>query len=203
MGKTKKLTHCREIKSMILLSILICSLESRKEFLARLQARLAPQLTDEVQVIVNIDNRQKSIGQKRNELLDQACGLYISYVDDDDLVSEDYVSKVLGAIKKSYPDVIGMHLIMTTDSVITEKTFHSLKYTHWYDEPDPDKPWLKQYYRNPNHLNPVKLDYALAVRFPLISMGEDKSYSERLKPYLHTEEYIDEPIYFYEFISRK
>lgn len=188
---------------MILLSLLICSLETRKDFLSRLQARLSPQLTDEVEVIINIDNKQKSIGQKRNELLEQANGLYIAFVDDDDLVSENYVAKVLEAIKKSYPDVVGMHLLMTTDGVIEEKTFHSIKYTHWYDEPDPEKPWLKRYYRNPNHLNPVKKEYAMAVKFPPISMAEDKSYSSQIRSYLHTEEYIEEPIYFYEFRSSK
>ena len=187
----------------MILSLLVCSLNERAYFLKRLQDRLNPQMTDEVELLINIDNREKSIGQKRNELLDKATGEYIAFIDDDDLVSEDYIEKILASIKKSKPDVIGIHLLMTTDNVIQEKTFHSIKYTHWYDEKDPDKPWLKRYYRNPNHLNPVKKEYACQVRFPNISMGEDKSYSERLKSFLKTEEYIVEPIYFYEFRSNK
>jgi glycosyltransferase involved in cell wall biosynthesis len=185
------------------LSILICTLEERKHFLERLLSILNPQKTDEVEILINCDNRQKSIGQKRNELLKQASGDYITFIDDDDRISDDYVSKILNSINKSNPDVIGIHLIMTTDKIIEEKTFHSLKYRSWYDEPDPEKPWLRRYYRNPNHLNPVKREYALKVGFPEISMGEDKVYSTKLLDFLKTEEYIKEPIYYYDFVSRK
>jgi hypothetical protein len=184
-------------------SILICTLEKRKHFLERLLDILKQQKTDEVEILINCDNGEKSIGQKRNELLEQATGLYCAFIDDDDRVSDNYIPLILERINKSEPDVIGIHLIMTTDNVIEEKTFHSIKYDRWFDEPDPDKQWLKRYYRNPNHLNPVKLEYAMKVRFPTISMGEDRSYSERLKPYLHTEEYINDPIYFYDFRSIK
>ena len=185
------------------LSILVCSLEDRKDYLLKLYKILTPQLNNEVELIIETDRKEKTIGAKRNILLDKAKGDYIVFVDDDDRVSPDYVSKILEAIDKSQPDVIGIHLIMTTDKVIEEKTFHSIKYKSWWDEPDPEKPWLKRYYRNPNHLNPVKREYAIQVRFPEISMGEDKVYSTNLFKYLKTEEYIPEPIYYYDFITRK
>jgi hypothetical protein len=34
-------------------------------------------------------------------------------------------------------------------------------------------------------------------------MGEDKDYSSRILPYLETEEYVTEPIYYYLFRSNK
>ena len=185
------------------ISILVCSLNNRKDFLLRLYKILTPQLNDDVELIIETDNGEMTIGAKRNILLDKAKGDYIVFVDDDDRVSNDYVAKILESINKSNPDVIGIHLLMTTDKVVEEKTFHSIKYKSWYDEPDPDKPWLKRYYRNPNHLNPVKREYALQVRFPEISMGEDKVYSTKLLDFLKTEEYIIDPIYFYEFRSKK
>jgi glycosyltransferase involved in cell wall biosynthesis len=187
---------------MIKLSILICTLEERKQFLQRLLNILKPQKTDNVEILVNCDNGKKTIGQKRNELLNEATGEYIAFCDDDDRVSNRYVELILKALE-SNPDTVGIHLLMTTDKVITEKTYHSIKYRSWYDEPDPDKLWLKRYFRNPNHLNPVKREHALKVMFPEINMGEDKVYSTNLLQYLKTEEYIPEPIYFYEFRSRK
>jgi glycosyltransferase involved in cell wall biosynthesis len=187
------------------LSILTLSLENRVEFRKRLCDRINTQLTPEVEHLIEIDSGQLTIGAKRNILLRRAQGDYIAFVDDDDLVSHDYVKLVLEAIDRSSPDVIGMHLIMTTDKVTTEKTFHSLKYSHWYDEPDPDKPWLKRYFRNPNHINPVKREYAIKVGFPEERFGpwEDREYSRKLLPYLKTEEYIEPPIYYYEFRTIK
>lgn len=187
---------------MIKLSILVCSLNNRLDFLKRLYNILTPQLSNEVELIIETDNGEATIGAKRNTLLKKAKGDYIAFVDDDDRVSSDYVSKILSAIETE-PDVVGIHLLMTTDGVTEEKTFHSIVYTHWFDEQDPDKPWLKRYYRNPNHLNPVKREHALKVMFPEISMGEDKVYSTNLLQYCKTEIYIKEPIYFYDFRSKK
>lgn len=188
---------------MLKLSILICTIERRKHFLQRILSILEPQKTDEVEILIEKDNEELTIGAKRNKLLNRAQADYLVFCDDDDRVSDNYVSLILNAINKSFPDSIGMNLIMTVDKVIEERSFHSIKYDHWYDEPDPEKPWLKKYFRNPNHLNPVKRELALKVKFPEISMGEDKSYSQQLLQYLKTEEYIEEPIYFYDFISRK
>ena len=184
-----------------ILSLLICSVNSRKEFLDRLLEVLNKQLQGQ-EILVNLDNGEKSIGRKRNELLQQATGKYIAFIDDDDLVSEDYISLILDAVKDSC-DVVGMHLIHTYDGQPFGKTYHSLKYDHWYDEPNPSEPGTKFYYRNPNHLNPVKREYALKVKFPEISNGEDRAYSKALLPFLKSEVYIDKPIYYYLYRSRK
>tara|TARA_Y100000310_G_scaffold268936_1_gene281838 strand:+ start:865 stop:1431 length:567 start_codon:yes stop_codon:yes gene_type:complete len=183
------------------LSILICSLRRRAHFLERLKGILKDQVTDEVEVLCNIDDGQLTIGDKRQNLIEIATGQYTSFIDDDDLVSDDYVDLVLKAIEKK-PDVIGMHLIMETDGRLSGKTYHSLKYNTWFDEPGDDPSW-RYYYRNPNHLNPVKRELALKAGFPPISMGEDRQYSSDLLPYLETEEYIESPIYTYEVRSIK
>ena len=92
---------------------------------------------------------------------------------------------------------------MTTDGIRAERSFHMLSIKEWSEKEDLNIAGHKFYLRYPNHLNPVKREYALKVGFPEISMGEDKSYSQRILQYLNTEEYIEEPIYFYEFITRK
>jgi len=74
----------------MLLSLLICSLKDRQGYLERLMQILDPQLSgieDKVEVIVELDNGERSIGAKRNALLDKAKGEYLAFIDDDDIIS--------------------------------------------------------------------------------------------------------------------
>ena len=177
-------------ESNIRFSILICSLEERQSQLSLLLSDLDRQKTDEVEILTNIDNRQKTTGAKRNELLLQARGDYIAFVDDDDKVVSNYIPRILAAIQ-SNPDCVGIEgSIAFASKGIVRKFIHSLRYNCWYQEND-------IYYRCPNHLNPVRREIALRVMFPDISVGEDKIYSKKLYPLLKTEVHIDGPIYFY------
>jgi glycosyltransferase involved in cell wall biosynthesis len=182
-----------------LFSVLICSLHRRHQMLERLQKCLAPQipLDGSVEVLVDRDNGEVSIGHKRNRLLEKAQGKFIAFVDDDDLVSCDYVYKILEIIN-NHPQVqvIGMSLIMTTNDTDPEKSFHSIQYRSWWDCPD-EETGRKKYFRNPNHLNPVLRELALKIKFPKSNHGEDHDYSSRLLPLLHCEFVIKDPIYFY------
>lgn len=71
----------------MMLSILICSLHSRSHLLAELKAILQPQLTGDVELLIEIDNKEISTGAKRNILLNRAQGKYIVFIDDDDMVN--------------------------------------------------------------------------------------------------------------------
>ena len=51
------------------LSILICTLPERWGELSVLMGTLNPQITPEVEVVINSDGMSKTIGQKRNDLL--------------------------------------------------------------------------------------------------------------------------------------
>jgi len=182
-------------------SIMICSLKARKKYLERLLNILKPQKTNEVEVLCLIDEGELSIGAKRQKLLNSSKGKYVAFIDDDDLISDDYVKLILEGIDKN-PDVIGIHLIMNTDGKLSGKTYHSLKYDHWFDKNGDDPSW-RYYYRNPNHLNPIKRELAMKSKYPNISNGEDRVFSMNVLPFLKTEHYIESPIYFYEVRSHK
>ena len=181
-----------------ILSILVCALTRRATIIQTLMSYLLPQITPHVELLIAADNGEKSTGEKRNELLSIASGKYIVFIDDDDVVAPGYVALILNAVKNDC-DVVGLHLIMTNKGRPGSecRTYHSLKYRTWYDEPDPNSPGRRRYFRSPNHLNPVKRELALAVKFPTINTGEDHDYSKRLLPLLKTETYIEKPIYFY------
>ena len=185
------------------LSLLVCTLEDRSDYLTRLLGVLDPQVegTSEVELLIEKDEGQKTIGEKRNTLLRKASGEYVAFIDDDDIVSSDYVEKIIKALE-SDPDVIGMNLLYFVDSNFTGISYHSLSYDSWFENQDKST-GLMRYYRNPNHLNPVKRELALKAGFPEISMGEDRAYSAKLLEHIKQEKYIIEPIYYYFFRSVK
>jgi len=116
-------------------------------------------------------------------------------------VSSDYVSRILTATS-SKPDCVGIHLLYFADGVLAGFAYHSMKYTSWHETRDESTGYV-HYYRNPNHLNPVRREHAVRCPFPDASFYEDRAYSMQLRDYLRTEEYIVEPIYCYLFKNRK
>lgn len=85
------------------LSILTPTIPGREESLGYLQDIIEMQIraikTSAVEHLVFCDNRARSIGAKRQALVDIARGEYIAFVDDDDDISDDYVALLLAAIE--------------------------------------------------------------------------------------------------------
>lgn len=172
-----------------LFSILIVSTTNRKPMLDNLLRFIKIQKTPEVEVLVCIDSKESSIGAKRNKLLREATGKYVSFVDDDDMISPYYVSSILNAAKND-ADCIGLKGIITLKNSIPKLFIHSVKYDSWFEKDD-------VYYRFPNHLNPIKRELALDTMFPEISNQEDRAFSYKIKSKLKTETFIDTPLYYY------
>jgi glycosyltransferase involved in cell wall biosynthesis len=171
------------------LSILTVSLKKRSDLLKNLARVLKLQSTGDVEFLAYVDDGEKSIGYKRNQLLESAKGDYIVFVDDDDMISPYYTQYILDAIKTN-PDCCGIEGVITMENTPPRKFIHTIKCNKWYTEND-------IYYRCPNHLNPVKKEIALDTKFPNRSNQEDLIYSNGLKGKLLTEVYINRPIYFY------
>ena len=184
----------------MIFSILICSLHDRKSLLKRLLSLLNKQIISydkDVEILINIDNGEQSIGKKRNQLLQSAKGEYIAFIDDDDLVSKKYIQLIVPILKNNNVDCIGFKGEIIIDNRKKHTFIHSLKYKTWFDQNG-----IK--YRCPNHLNPIKRDLALRVLFPEINYAEDKQYSLKMIKLLKNEYFIDnETMYFYLYQSRK
>lgn len=181
----------------MVLSILICSLHERREYLSRLLNVLKPQLTPEVEVKLCIDNKEATTGHKRNELLKAAKGKYIIFIDDDDQVPDYYISELLIAAK-SDADCFAINGIITTDGKNEIK---------WYlSKNNPNVTTVEKgvthYLRTTNHITAVKRELALKAGFPNKSNAEDKAYSSALIPYLKTEHIISKPMYHYQYVTK-
>jgi len=175
------------------LSILICTLKERKDDLDRLMKILAPQLSERVEVLVDSDSGEKSIGRKRNDLLNKATGDYVCFIDDDDTVPNFYVREIMRAIR-SQPDCIGFNGICHGLPVAEGKDNMKIIYSNRFDV------WraaVGYYERTICHLNPVRRELALQVMFEEIDHGEDEKYSIKLKHLLNKEVFVKEIMYDY------
>jgi glycosyltransferase involved in cell wall biosynthesis len=177
----------------------VCSLASRHRQLNQLLSILEPQTVGQpVEIIIEKDAGQAKIGTKRNILLMKASKKYLAFVDDDDRVDPAYVSLILNAIKTGKePDCIGMIGVMVGGRYDGWKFRHSITVTRWCKDKH-----ARLFFRTPNHLNPIKSELARRVRFPAENYGEDKSYSDQIRPYLKTEAFIEHPIYHYCFNNK-
>lgn len=178
------------------LSILIATMPSRRQKLRELLNNLRNQGEEFQDVEIRISSRMDiNIGEKRNSLLSQATGKYVVFIDDDDIVSEDYIPLILEACK-SGSDCIGISGVITTNGLRKRQWHISITYGKWFERNG-------IYYRTPNHISPVKREIALLAGFPNISHGEDFEYSKRLIPLIKSETVIRKNIYWYDFKTKK
>lgn len=140
-----------------------------------------------VEVLFN-NHETDNVGKKANDLLKEAKGNYVVFIDSDDQISPNYISLILEACKYN-ADCIGISGTILHEG-ITKQWHISKDYGHWFAKDN-------VFYRTPNHISPVKRDIALKAMFPEIPHGEDAEYSRRILPYLQTETKITENIYFY------
>lgn len=177
-------------------SILIVSLQSRQAFRDRLLAELQRQFNElpqpgDVEIVLCVDNGEKTTGEKRNMAVQAAKGEYVCQADDDDYVSPWYVKSLLEAANSGMDcaSLIGLYFI---NGVFLKPFLHSNKYEKWWED-------SHFFYRSINHLNMLKRSIALQVPYPDQKIGEDGVQSERLKAsgLIQTEYEIKKVLYYY------
>lgn len=191
----------KKIKLNPKLTILIPTLEDRKDLLLRLMRVLEPQCDKEgVAIIQYCDNREITTGAKRNCLLDACKTEYSAFIDDDDVVSTDYCELVLQGINTG-ADCIGFKGQMTGMGRHTNDFIISDRYPAWSET----RTVPKVYFRPILHLSPIKTDIARQIKYEDKSFGEDADYSMRLKKsgLIKKEYFIDKHLYFYQYNHRK
>lgn len=177
------------------LSILICSLWERAGDLARLLGVLEKQLTPEVEILTEVDNREITTGAKRNLLLQRAKGKYVVFIDDDDMVSETYISDILEAAKEDRDAIVFKGWITTNGE--NKKRFELSK----------DFKYITRngvYYRYPNHITVIRASIAKRFSFPDKVYGEDFAWATKIRNsrLIKTETKIDKELYFYLYKSK-
>lgn len=187
----------------MILSILICSVTERLDKLKLLINKFNQQKNGyEIEILVEIDNKQVSVGAKRQTLLQKAKGDWITFFDDDDDPSDKYVSLIVNAIRNNPNiDCIGIRGRMTTNGVNQKTWCHRLGYPIEGDGNTPLKEGY-DYIRPIIHFNPVLRAKALQAGFRDLRFGEDMDYAKRLNPLLEKEYFIDEELFHYRYSTK-
>jgi hypothetical protein len=188
-----------------LLAILIPYTPDREQLLNRVIAQIHEQMKDHpVIIITNLDkghkNGGKTTGEKRNELLDAARennASHVAFVDSDDLIGPNYIERNMEGVYAN-ADCCELWGQYYENGKMMNPFHHSIVHDHWYQDE-------KFYYRNPNHLNTIKLEHFNSVVFQDKTVGEDAWMSIDMQKTgrLKVEHPIKEIIYSYFAGGRK
>jgi len=176
-----------------LLSILIPSIPSRFEsHLLPLWKELQRQCNESmygsrVEILILSDNKHRSIGSKRQALLNLAQGEYIAFMDDDDKPNEKYIinflyETILNSIKS---DVITFNQHVSINGELYPLTF---KFGHEVNE-EPNKDGFT---RPPWHVCFWRREVVQHCTFPNSNYGEDWAWAEQANKCAKTSYHIDE-----------
>lgn len=179
------------------LSILIAALNGRpwKRLVDTLEDQ-AEQYGTDVEILVAADNGEKPSGAKRQHLMDVAKGYYIAFVDDDDLLADDYISSLMTEIEWM-PDVVTFDLKQV--SPWGEKFW---SYCTGLDDPDDDRLFRRM---SANHLCAWRANVARMVSWcPHLGNGDDQLWYKPLKLAFPepTERHINKVLYTYVYNPR-
>lgn len=156
------------------ITYMIPTIPGREASLSRLIAsihekmsRIAPTLRYTIDL--GFDNREMSIGSKRQMMIQRSLAKYSAFIDDDDEITDAYIEDLRETIAGSYH-------VMRLRGTIHPYTFtHSIENTL-------SSPMARGevFLRPPNHLNPMMTDVAKFVHFRDAVRGEDLDWTMRM-----------------------
>jgi len=140
---------------------------------------------------INDFGRSMPTGIKRNLLIEQSMSDYFSFIDDDDMVSKDYIEQIMTATEQN-PDVITFCGWMTTNG--ENRQNFTIKLGSKYEEKN------GHYYRFPNHLCAFKREKVRHIKFPDKWQMEDYDWAKQIhdRKLLKTEVHIESDLYWYD-----
>lgn len=163
-----------------------------------------------VEILVFLDNRSQTISEKRNVLLASARGKYLAFLDDDDAIGQEYMSKILQAIDM-YENTGGVDCISFKQWCIIDG--EPMTVTFGIGNPHSGlyrnaEGFLVNIKRPPYHMCVWKSSLAQSEVFhPMIgpngqSYGEDIDWLMRLYPKVQIEHHIDDELHGYIYNSK-
>lgn len=180
------------------LSILVPTIPGRQyTFLPKILSQLEEQCRgQEVEVLCLYDNKKMSVGEKRNRLMSLASGKYITFIDDDDRVAEDYVSSIIEAIDNNpKTDCIVFDCVCTQNNKFRQHCKYGV-------ELNPSRYDAVNWTGKPAHTMVWRRTLATSEAFPERNFGEDSDWVSRAWPKIVYQTRIDKVLYYYDFNNR-
>tara|TARA_R110002020_G_scaffold154248_2_gene333802 strand:- start:1812 stop:2390 length:579 start_codon:yes stop_codon:yes gene_type:complete len=177
---------------MIKFSILIPTIPPR---LSREFPSIVSQLNDqirgskEIEILGLCDNFVWSVGAKRNKLLSLASGKFVAFIDDDDVISGDYIKEIVTTIDAN-PDIelISFQVKMRADRLIEYEHIKERVPTGYLE-----------CRHNAAHIYAWRREFVAAHKFPDVSFGEDAYWAGALLKKNPASIHIKKFLYTYEF----
>lgn len=156
----------------------------------------------DIEIISAKDNKEISIGKKRQILYQKARGIFSVQLDDDDDIADDYVKTVHAAAQhavKVGADCIGyQELCSTTQNKVKKLSNFSLKYPAWKEFQFAEEAGF-HHYRTPFCKTPILTKLCVKAGVPDMRFGEDHEFAKRVYPLLQKEVYISKVMYLYNY----
>ena len=193
-----------------ILSVCICSLASRKKQAQKLFEKLSTQAKNlgRVEVILATDCGEATSGYKRHLLSTKSNGEFISFVDDDDDVTPDYVKKIVAGCQK-FPHVVTFNVLVVQEA---NKNSYARMNLHTLATPREVTPYGKSTDKKygevflvgmfPSHLCAWRRDIQRKIAYdPRLNCKDDAAWIEpTMAANLATVEHrIAEVLYFYQY----
>lgn len=176
--------------------LLIPTIPHRHAKLCALLEHLGGQMVPGAGVRVFRDNLEHGLREKNQALLDSSAAEYVSWLDDDDWVADDYLPKVMAALV-SRPDYVGFGVRWTVDGARQVPVDHSLRHGRWDSE-------AGGLVRDITALNPVRREIAVLGRWDYEhEHGADGHWAWQVRQTgkCRTEAYIPGEMYHYRYSS--
>lgn len=176
----------------MLLTVGVLSVLSRLDRLAALLGDLSRQADGlSAEILCLFDNKRRTIGAKRNAMLDIARGRFIMFVDDDDRVEPDYVQSVLQAILANpNTDCVVFDVLVHIHGQSQKVCKYGVELSHGEDG--------GAYYRLPNHVMCHRVDIARRFPYQDISYGEDDIFAAAIRNSIGSQIRIPKILYHYQ-----
>lgn len=194
---------------MILLSICIPTIVTREQQFNKLYSEIERQIKaggyeNKVQLIFECDNKEISIGAKRQLLLNRSEGLYNVQIDDDDWIAEDYIETIIQRIvfDNTVYDCIGYYekcvfenRVEYSSLSIESKSWRTLNPAQFTRYGSPKINHL----RTPFCKTPILTSICKKVGYSDMRFGEDHDFAKRVYPFLESELFIIKEMYIYQY----
>lgn len=177
------------------LSILTPSIPERFQQVNRLRKKIEKQIGDlDVEHLILIDNKKRTIGEKRQSLVHIAKGNFFAFVDDDDDVSDDYIKSIYAAAHGE-PDVITFRQNAKYNDQQSEIIFKA-------EHQDAGFNPSGETFRGPWHVCAWRKAAVIGCQFLSCNYGEDLAWSLQARRRIQTTIHIDRVLHYYRHSSK-
>jgi len=182
----------------IKLSILVATIPNRlNNYYLILMNNLIEQVKpyDDVELISFFDNKKRTIGKKRNDMVKAAQGEYIVFIDDDDRISPDYVKEIMTALYENpNTDCVVFDVISSTNGGIPVFSKYGIEYNFGYVQIENRLEWRSL----PTHIMVYKSEISKKYGFDDVSSVEDTNFIIHAFRDIKEQTRINKILYFYD-----